>query len=174
MGLYEIVCQTLENCKVCKIQRIFIQLKKNAQSPVSKETMSLQKRSVALRMSPECSQGSTGVAALAVEGRTPCWGRAKEVLGPVLNTGVTPWRPGTPRARQQEGNIGGWQLEEGKSKPGARRTKEPYKLDTTSPESPTGQTRQATGAQPPGLPVEATRTPCALWSQDGTREINPA
>ena len=80
MGLYEIVCQTLENCKVCKIQRIFNQLKKNAQSPVSKETMSLQKRSVALRMSPECSQGSTGVAALAVEGRTPCWGRAKEVL----------------------------------------------------------------------------------------------
>ena len=38
--------------------------KKNAQSPVSKETMSLQKRSVALRMSPECSQGSTGVAEL--------------------------------------------------------------------------------------------------------------
>ena len=164
----------LKIVKHCKIQRIFIQLKKNTQSPVSKKTVSLQKRSVVLRTSSrvfsgEDERGCSG----RVEGRTPRGGRAKEVLRAVLNTGVRPRRPGTPGAREQKGNIGGWQWEEGKSKPGAGRTKEPDKLDTISPESPTGQTRQATGTPPLGHPAEATRIRCALWSQDRTGEINP-
>lgn len=81
MELYEIVCQTLENCKVLQNSKNFHSIKKNAQSPVSEKTMSLQKRSVALRTSPrvfsgEHERGCSG----RVEGRTPCWGRAKKVL----------------------------------------------------------------------------------------------
>ena len=109
MGLYEIMCvKLLKIVKHCKIQRIFIQLKKNTQSPVSKKTVSLQKRSVVLRTSSrvfsgEDERGCSG----RVEGRTPRGGRAKEVLRAVLNTGVRPRRPGTPGAREQQGNIGG-------------------------------------------------------------------
>ena len=66
MGLYEIMCvKLLKIVKHCKIQRIFIQLKKNTQSPVSKKTVSLQKRSVVLRTSPRVFSGRTSVAAPA-------------------------------------------------------------------------------------------------------------
>ena len=83
-----------------------------------------------------------------------------------------PRRPGT-RSEGAAGEYWRMQWEEGKRKPGAGRMKEPYKLDTISPASPTGQTRQAAGTQPLGHPAEATQTRCALLSQDRTREINP-
>ena len=133
--------------------------------------MSLQKRSVALRMSPECSQGSTGVAELRAG--LPAGEEQRKYCDQYSTQGSHPGDQGPPKwgsggeywrmtVGAGEEQAGGWEGE------GALQTWHHLPGVSHRPNSP-GHGGSATW--PSG---GSHRTPCALWSQDGTGEINPA